>query len=102
MRLSGAFVSAVWAWGAWCAEPVDEAAVAADVGRLCGPADAPPFWVAAGDAMIDLERRAAALRAGKDRRAPVPLAADYRKLWVQINRPGGLEESVRNLAYTDE
>ena len=34
--------------------------------------------------------------------ANIALAADYLKLWVQINRPGGLEESVRNLAYTDE
>ena len=82
-------------------EPADEASVAADVARLRGPADAPPFWVAAGDAMIDLERRAAELRAGKGRRTPVPLAKAYRELWTKINRPGGLEESVQNLAYAD-
>jgi len=57
-----------------------------------------PAWVVNGLRQLKFNRRMLAVREGKG----MPTAADeaeYRKLWLEVNRPGGLEASVTRFLH---
>lgn len=57
-----------------------------------------PGWVRNGLAVQDMHLRVAeARKAGKP--LPEGLRETYRRLWLEANRPGGFDESIRQLKY---
>jgi len=57
-----------------------------------------PAWVANGNRMADLHLRAAEARAA-GKALPEGLAREYRELWREANRPGGVEDSLKQRRY---
>ena len=57
-----------------------------------------PSWVRNGLELADLHLRAKEAKAAN---APTPagLRGEYRRLWLEANRPGGLDESIRARGY---
>ncbi|MDD4017272.1 MAG: family 20 glycosylhydrolase [Kiritimatiellae bacterium] len=94
----GADLMTFWSTRTGPKDRYDWVAMRAALDRMLKVSAAAPGWVKNGLAMLDHHLRVQELRnAGKP--LPAGIKDEYRRLWLEANRPGGLESSARQRRY---
>ena len=94
----GASLIALWSTRATSRAKPDLVAVRKALDQARSESGTAPGWVRNGLAMTDLHLRVAEARAA-NKPLPEGLRESYRRLWLEANRPGGFEYSVKSLKY---
>ena len=94
----GESLIALWSTRRRRGDELDIGSMRRSLDAALGAACAAPAWVRNGLALADLHLRAKEAAAAN---APLPegLREQYRRLWLEANRPGGLDASIRARKY---